>query len=267
MGVRRYLLDTNTVGHLINDRRGVRQRVIAARRAGAKVGTSIPVLAELHYGVEASDTREDNRSRLRDGIRPLRLWPFDRPAAEEYGRLYAALIRRGRPMQEIDVMIAAIALTLGNCTVVSTDSDLRAVPGLRVEDWASLALPAPRSHNPGVPRPRVRRCPSPPPARRTPQAARPPQPAVLRRRRPVISDREFDKLLDELRELEAKHPELVTPDGRPSGSAACIDEFRPRSPAGADAVHRQHLQLGRTPQFDKSVRKCSGPSRSLTSSS
>src|SRR5262245_4027303 len=30
--------------------------------------------------------------------------------------------------------------------------------------------------------------------------------------KPEISDREFDRLLDELKELEAKHPELVTPD-------------------------------------------------------
>jgi tRNA(fMet)-specific endonuclease VapC len=38
-------------------------------------------------------------------------------------------------MQKIDLMIAAIALTLGNCTVVTTDSDLTAVPGLTVENW------------------------------------------------------------------------------------------------------------------------------------
>src|SRR2546430_2754110 len=30
--------------------------------------------------------------------------------------------------------------------------------------------------------------------------------------RPEISDREFDRLLDELKRLEAEHPELVTPD-------------------------------------------------------
>src|SRR5919204_5250730 len=29
---------------------------------------------------------------------------------------------------------------------------------------------------------------------------------------PEISDREFDRLLEELKQLEAKHPELVTPD-------------------------------------------------------
>src|SRR6516165_7044287 len=30
--------------------------------------------------------------------------------------------------------------------------------------------------------------------------------------RPEISDREFDRLLDELNQIEAAHPELVTPD-------------------------------------------------------
>jgi len=30
--------------------------------------------------------------------------------------------------------------------------------------------------------------------------------------KPVISDREYDKLLDELKKLEAEHPELITPD-------------------------------------------------------
>src|SRR5438309_1505023 len=30
--------------------------------------------------------------------------------------------------------------------------------------------------------------------------------------KPEISDREYDKLLDELKQLEAEHPELATPD-------------------------------------------------------
>src|SRR4051812_46308357 len=30
--------------------------------------------------------------------------------------------------------------------------------------------------------------------------------------KPVVSDREFDKLLDELKQIEARHPELITPD-------------------------------------------------------
>jgi tRNA(fMet)-specific endonuclease VapC len=38
-------------------------------------------------------------------------------------------------MQRVDIQIAAIAFSLGHCTVVSGDSDLAAIPGLIVENW------------------------------------------------------------------------------------------------------------------------------------
>src|SRR5215207_2459561 len=44
---------------------------------------------------------------------------------------------------------------------------------------------------------------------------------------PEISDREFDRLLEELKQIEAKHPELVTPDSPTQRvGGAPIDEFR-----------------------------------------
>lgn len=73
---------------------------------------------------------------MKHALARLRLWPFDRKAAEEYGRIFVELKRIGRPIQQIDIQIAAIALSLANCTVVSVDSDLSAVPGLTVENWA-----------------------------------------------------------------------------------------------------------------------------------
>jgi tRNA(fMet)-specific endonuclease VapC len=66
----------------------------------------------------------------------LVIWPFDIAAAEEFGRIAAALRRSGRPMQQIDMQVAAIALCMGKTTVVSSDSDLAAVPGLTVENWS-----------------------------------------------------------------------------------------------------------------------------------
>lgn len=135
--MRRYLLDTNSASHLINHRKGVQERAREAKRGGAVIGTGMPVVGELVYGVEYSVTRDENLPALRRGLRRLVLWPFDRAAAFEYGRIRADLRRAGRPMQDIDIMIAAIAKTLGNCTVVSSDSDLLAVPGLTVENWAA----------------------------------------------------------------------------------------------------------------------------------
>jgi predicted nucleic acid-binding protein len=40
-------------------------------------------------------------------------------------------------MQQVDIMIAAIAFSLADCVVVSNDSDLAAVPGLVVESWTT----------------------------------------------------------------------------------------------------------------------------------
>jgi tRNA(fMet)-specific endonuclease VapC len=34
--------------------------------------------------------------------------------------------------EQIDIQIAPIALRVGNCTVVSKDSDFRSVPGIKV---------------------------------------------------------------------------------------------------------------------------------------
>jgi tRNA(fMet)-specific endonuclease VapC len=133
--VKRYLLDTNMMGHFLNHRHGVDEKVRQARGRGDVLGTCLPVVAELFFGAEFSVSRDVNRPRLIRGLSRIRCWPFDRPAAEEYGRIAAHLKRTGRPIQQIDIMIAAIALSLGRCTVVTIDTDFAAVPGLSVENW------------------------------------------------------------------------------------------------------------------------------------
>ncbi len=133
--MRRYLLDSNAVNAFVNRRGSVADRVREARLRGDRIGTCEPVVAELFYGLEFSSSWEENIARLEHGLSRIRSWPFDRIAAREYGRIAAALKKCGRPMQVVDMMIAAIALSLGNCTVVSSDTDLTAVPGLTVENW------------------------------------------------------------------------------------------------------------------------------------
>jgi tRNA(fMet)-specific endonuclease VapC len=135
--MRRYLPDTNALGDFINRRHGVDDRVRDALRAGHRVGACPPAVGEYRYGLELSVTRDENLKRFRAGFDRLLVWPFDIAAAEEFGRLRAALRRAGRPMQPIDITIAAVAFSIGNCTVVTTDSDLSAVPGLPVENWAT----------------------------------------------------------------------------------------------------------------------------------
>lgn len=137
----RYLLDTNAAADAMFRRRGIPERLKQARAAGHDIEIGIPVLGELYAGVEFSASRDYNLDVLRRSMKLFRLWPFTPEAAEVYGRLYADLRRRGRTIQQVDLQIAAIALSLGQCTVVSEDSDLCAVPGLSVENWAVRKIP------------------------------------------------------------------------------------------------------------------------------
>lgn len=133
----KYLFDTNALGDLLNRRRGADLRAKAARLAGHRIGTCGPAVGEFLYGLELSTSREENLRRARPFVKGLVFWPFTPEAAAEFGHLRAELRRAGRPMQIPDMQIAAIALALGKCTVVTTDSDLSAVPGLSVENWAA----------------------------------------------------------------------------------------------------------------------------------
>ena len=132
----RYLLDAGPAQDYVTRRSPVHSRAIEARRRGARIGVGLPTLGELCAGFEGSESRDKNFVRLERALADLILWPFDEAAAREFGRLFAILRRIGRPMQQIDIQIAAIAMALGNTTVVTTDSDLSDVPGLAVEDWS-----------------------------------------------------------------------------------------------------------------------------------
>jgi DNA ligase (NAD+) len=74
--------------------------------------------------------------------------------------------------------------------------------------------------------------------------------------KPEISDREFDKLLEELQQIEAKHPELVTPDsptqrvgGEPIGSFVTVRHREPMLSID-NTYNEDELR-----EFDRRVRK------------
>ena len=95
----------------------------------------MPIVAEILAGVELSDSRDANLGLIERELKLLRLWPFDLAAAHSYVKVFGKLIRQGVIMQPIDLMTAAVALTIPRCTVLTNDSDFSRVPGLQVENW------------------------------------------------------------------------------------------------------------------------------------
>ena len=105
--------------------------------AATGLGSRIPFSRNWHTGSKAAQTAiatggDFNAHSLPGSSGWSRKKPLGNMAVSEPNS--AALVG---PSVKNDMMIAAIALTLGHCTVVTMDGDLSAVPGLTVENWAT----------------------------------------------------------------------------------------------------------------------------------
>jgi tRNA(fMet)-specific endonuclease VapC len=132
---RRYLLDAGPAQDFIQHRSPTFERVFSILRPGVLAGVCFPTLAELRGGFEASASAARNLKSLQRSFRWLKRWPFDLDAVKAYGEIYGQLHRIGRLIGHIDIQVAAVALAMGHTTLITYDSDLFVVPGLKVENW------------------------------------------------------------------------------------------------------------------------------------
>ncbi len=105
--VKRFLLDSNAVNALMRRQENVLANYTHARRSGFRVGTCEPIVAEILAGLEMSSTRAANLDRFQRTLNEIACWPLDRAASQAFGKIAAELRRIGRPMQTIDIMLAA----------------------------------------------------------------------------------------------------------------------------------------------------------------
>jgi tRNA(fMet)-specific endonuclease VapC len=129
----RYLLDTNTASYIIKGNKpNVRDRL--RRIPLAEVGISSVTEAELRFGVERISQNERLAIAVEEFILHLEVLPWHSESAKEYAILRADLEKKGEPMGNLDMMIAAQALA-SDLTLVTNDRGFRRVKRLRLEDW------------------------------------------------------------------------------------------------------------------------------------
>jgi tRNA(fMet)-specific endonuclease VapC len=129
------MLDTNVCIYLIKEHPASVVERFAAHPVG-DIGISVITLAELEYGVTKSSRSAKNRDALDQFVSPLDVAPFDRHATAAYGRLRAALEKKGQPIGSMDLLIAAHALSLNVRLITHNVKEFGRVPGLRIEGWA-----------------------------------------------------------------------------------------------------------------------------------
>jgi tRNA(fMet)-specific endonuclease VapC len=126
----RYLLDTNIVIALF-----AAEATMTARLGEAEeIFVPSIVLGELYYGARKSSRVQANVTRIDDFAARNIVLNCDTDTAQRYGEIKNALRRKGRPIPENDIWIAAIALQY-DLTLVTRDAHFKQVNSLQIEAW------------------------------------------------------------------------------------------------------------------------------------
>ena len=128
----RYMLDTNTVSHLLKKHPAVARRVVAVPITSLCI--SAITLGELLYGLARRPEATALHNAVREFLRRVDVLPWDAEAAEAYGPIRAATQREGRVLAPMDLLIGAHALGSG-AVLVTNDRAFMQLPGLSVDDW------------------------------------------------------------------------------------------------------------------------------------
>jgi tRNA(fMet)-specific endonuclease VapC len=135
--MRRYLLDTNILSHVIKQP----QSVVAQKVSNLERDvfcTSAIVACELRYGVEKKGSLKLTE-KVELLLSQIEVLSLEHPAVSlYYGQLRAFLEQRGQVIGSNDMLIAAHALALDVILVTDNVDEFKRVPQLQIENWLLL---------------------------------------------------------------------------------------------------------------------------------
>ena len=131
------VLDTNILVDLMRKRPGpTARRTIRLIRGiladGGSLLTTRFNVAELYVGAMLSPDASGESQRIDELLAAMQILEFDDAAARAYGHIEASLRRAGRPVGDMDALIASIALSQGQSLVTRNTRHFTDIPGLRL---------------------------------------------------------------------------------------------------------------------------------------
>ena len=129
-----YLLDTNIVTAIIKKNEKVTSQLREALGRREEVFISCVTYYEIKRGLIATNATRKllDFKTLRSRVPIVFLDRIE--IVETASEIHADLKSRGHRLEDADILIAATAIAL-DLILVSHDSDMLRVPGLRLEDW------------------------------------------------------------------------------------------------------------------------------------
>lgn len=128
-----YLLDTNIASVAMRRHEGVLRRL--AQVDVGFLAVSAVTEAELRFGLALLPNSTRLSRMVEEFLSQVAIVPWGSLAARQYALLRAWLHKQGRPMGNLNLMIAAQALALG-ATLVTNDRAFARITNLKIEDWS-----------------------------------------------------------------------------------------------------------------------------------
>ena len=127
-----YVLDTDTVSNIVRKNSSVIENLI--KHEDDEICISAISYAELRYGLEK---KESDRlfEEVNAIVGKLSIIDFDESQSEIYGKIRVKLEKSGTPVDDMDLLIAASALSAGAVLVSHNISHFSRIKGLKIEDW------------------------------------------------------------------------------------------------------------------------------------
>lgn len=130
--MKRYMLDTSTVSHLLRKHPAVARRVVAVPMASLCI--SAITEGELLFGLAKRPAAKQLHVAVREFLRRVEVLPWDSAAAEHYGTVRAGMARRGKVLAPLDFLIATHALSV-DAVLVTNVRAISQMADLHIEDW------------------------------------------------------------------------------------------------------------------------------------
>lgn len=130
-----YLLDTNMCIYAMKRHPNVLRRMHQAKQVSLCI--SAIVAAELAFGVahSAPERQEKNQISLKRFLAAIVVQPWPPEAIWVYGQRRQVLKQAGTPIGELDLLIAAHALSANLMLVTNSTREFERIEGLKLENW------------------------------------------------------------------------------------------------------------------------------------
>jgi predicted nucleic acid-binding protein len=122
-------IDTSVAVGFLLGRKSTVSALLSAQNVSESIGISSVSLFELLHPIHHRKLAAQERV-VKSFVHQLRLLPLDSDAAEDSAKIMGSLLRIGKPVNALDVLIAGTALANGAERLISRDRDYEKIAGV-----------------------------------------------------------------------------------------------------------------------------------------